>query len=87
MVVTVNEAAGGLDADLLILARADERTAAGIDFATPLRAFGAKMLDIIEAQGLGDASLSPAMREMLLREKATQDLKRIEGYARGQAAR
>lgn len=86
VVVTVNPAAGGLDHDLLTLEPATPEARAGIAMATPLRAFGAKMLDLIEIQGLGDAGLSPGLRDMLMREKATQDLKRIERFAKSAVA-
>ncbi len=86
VVVSVNPAAGGLDADLLTLEAATPATTAGIELATPLRAFGAKMLDLIEIQGISDVGVSPGLRDMLMREKATQDLKRIERFARAVAA-
>lgn len=86
VVVSVNPAAGGLDADLLTLEAATPTTTAGIELATPLRAFGAKMLDIIEIQGIVDVGVSPSLRDMLMREKATQDLKRIERFAKTAAA-
>lgn len=86
VVVSVNPAAGGLDPDLLTLESAAAADTSDLTMVTPLRAFGAKMVDIIEIQGLGDVTVSPSMREMLVREKATQDLKRIERYARELAA-
>jgi len=82
VLVTVNPAAGGLDPDLLELGPVTADSAAGLTMATPLRAFGAKMVDIIELQGLGDLAVSPALREMLVREKATEDLHRIERFAK-----
>lgn len=86
VVVTVNPAAGGLDPDLLELEAATAASAAAFEMVTPLRAFGSTMLDIIEGQGLGELSMSPALRDMMMREKATQDLKRIERFAKSQAA-
>lgn len=44
------------------------------------------MLDIIEIQGISDVDVSPGLRDMLMREKATQDLKRIERFAKAAAA-
>ncbi len=82
VVVTVNDDADGLDAGLLSLAMADDMTARELPMATPLRAFAAKMVDLIEAQGMGGFAGGARMREMLVREKATADLRRIERYAR-----
>lgn len=82
VVVTVNDDADGLDPGLLSLAMADAMTAEELPMATPLRAFAAKMVDLIEAQGMGAFAGGERMREMLVREKATADLRRIERYAR-----
>jgi hypothetical protein len=82
VVVTVNDEAGGLDAELLSLAMADERSLHELSMVTPLRAFAAKMVDLIEAQGTEAFSGGGRMREMLVREKATAELRRIERYAR-----
>ncbi len=86
VVVRVNPAAGGLDADLLALEPATASNTSAISMVTPLRAFGAKMVDLIEMQGLADVDVSPALRDLLVREKATQELKRIERYARERGA-
>lgn len=82
VVVEVRPDASGLDADLLSLGMADAATAGELPVATPLRAFAAKMVDIIEAQGLGAFAGGERMREMLVREKATSELRRIERFAR-----
>jgi hypothetical protein len=82
VVVTVNDDADGLDPALLSLTMADEAAARELPVATPLRAFAAKMVDLIEAQGMGAFAGGERMREMLVREKATADLRRIERYAR-----
>jgi hypothetical protein len=69
----------GLDPSLL-----DVRPAAeGVDipFSTPLRAFSAKMVDILAVRGAGGLPLSPAMLSMMIREKAAEDLARIERAA------
>ncbi len=50
----------------------------------PLRAFAAKMVDIIEARG-DDLPGGERMRRMMLQEKATADLKRIERWAEAHA--
>lgn len=82
VVVVVNSSAGGLDDNLIALESPPEDGAAGFDMVTPLRAFGAKMVDIIEAAGTSAFGGSPTLREMLVKEKATQELKRIELFAR-----
>jgi len=82
VVVEVKADAAGLDADLLGLTMADEATAEELPMATPLRAFAAKMVDIIEGQGLGGFAGGERMREMMVREKATAELRRIERFAR-----
>lgn len=82
VVVSVNDQATGLDPGLLAFAMADAATETELPVATPLRAFAAKMVDLIEAQGLGDFAGGERMREMLIREKATADLRRIERFAR-----
>lgn len=82
VLVTVREGASGLDDDFLQLEVAGQDAPDRFDMVTPLRAFGAKMLDLIEAAGTGDFAGSATMREMLIKEKATQDLKRIELFAR-----
>ncbi len=85
VVVEVRPDAAGLDADLLRLRMADAATVQELPVATPLRAFAAKMVDIIEGQGLGGFTGGERMREMLVREKATADLHRIERFAREHA--
>lgn len=82
VIVSVRDGASGLDDDFLQLEPAPEGAAQSMGMVTPLRAFGAKMLDLIEAAGTGEFSGSPTMREMLIKEKATQELKRIELFAR-----
>lgn len=86
VVVTVNPAVNGLDPALLSLSMANEASANEVGVATPLRAFAAKMVDLIELHGTGDFAGGERMREMLVREKATADLRRIERYARDHAA-
>lgn len=78
VIVTVNQAAGGLDADLLELEMA---SGDGLEMATPLKAFAAKMVDIIEGKGLVGFVGGPRMRELMVREKATAELRRIERFA------
>ena len=82
VVVVVNPQAGGLDDNLIALENPPSDGAGSFDMVTPLRAFGAKMVDIIEAAGTDSFGGSPTLREMLVKEKATQELKRIELFAR-----
>lgn len=85
VIVSVNELAGGLDADLIGLAMADAESASGITMKTPLRAFAAKMVDIIQEQGLAGFAGGERMRDLMVREKATADLLRIERFAKAQS--
>ncbi len=82
VVVSVKAGASGLDDDLIELAHAPEGAADEFDMITPLRAFGAKMLDLIEGAGTDTFAGSATMREMLVKEKATQELNRIERFAK-----
>jgi hypothetical protein len=86
VIVEVNPACrNALDDDLLLLSEATPEAAKELEMAVPLRAFSAKMLDIIELVGTGDFSASPKMLEMLKREKATSEMNRIERFARERA--
>ena len=81
VVVTINpECSNALESDLLILGAPEE----GAEFRmeTPLRAFGAKMVDIIRSVGTGGFDPGGNMLEMMIKEKATADLNRIERWAR-----
>lgn len=75
---------GGLDPDLIEVL--PEAAAADAAVETPLRAFAAKMVDLVSSRGADDVPLSPAMRAMLVKEKAAEDLARIERVARRLAA-
>lgn len=86
VLVTINpEARHGLDNELLLFRAATESDRDTADFETPLRAFAAKMVDIIEAAGFEGVTVSGTMREMLVREKATDELGRIERWAKANA--
>lgn len=86
VLVTINpEAENGLENELLQFSEATEADRATADFETPLRAFAAKMVDIIEATGFEGVPVSGTMREMLVREKATSELGRIERWAKENA--
>ena len=82
VIVVVNPSAGGLDDDLFGLEPATPETTAGIAMATPLSAFSAKAVDIIELHGTAGFAGSPALREMLVREKATALLRSIQRFAK-----
>ena len=83
VVVVVRGDRSGLDPDLIDVRSDAEATDLAME--TPLRAFAAKMVDLIQAQG-GGASLSPTMLAMMVKEKAAEDLGRIERAARRLAA-
>ncbi len=82
VVVVVNPAAGGLDDDLFELRSPAAEELAGITMTTPLTAFSAKAVDIIELHGTESFAGSPQLREMLVREKATALLRSIERFAK-----
>lgn len=82
VVVVVNPEANGLADDLFSLQAATEETVAGIEMTTPLSAFGAKVVDLIELHGTDEFTGSDALREMLVKEKATFELRRIERFAK-----
>lgn len=86
VLVRLREGADGLDPDLLQLSMASAEDGETAAMTTPLRAFAAKMVDLIELLGVGDFGGGPRMREMLVREKATADLRRIERFAREHGA-
>lgn len=81
--VVVRGDRSGLDPDFIEVREAD---AADPDAApamqTPLRAFAAKMVDLVQARGGDGLPLSEAMRAMMVKEKAAEDLRRIERAAR-----
>lgn len=85
VVVVVNPTAGGLDDDLFSLEAPTQEALAGIDMTTPLSAFGAKVVDLMELYGTSDFTGSATLREMLIKEKATFELRRIERFAKEQA--
>ena len=80
VVVVVRGDRAGLDPDLLEVRAPDD--VAGLAMETPLRAFAAKMVDLVQARGTGGVTLSPAMLALMVKEKAAEDLARIERAAR-----
>ncbi len=86
VVVHVRGDRSGLDGDLIDVRSPVGEDLSGITMETPLRAFAAKMVDIVQARGSGDLEVSTGMLDMLVKEKAAEDLKRIERIARRLAA-
>lgn len=82
VLVVVRTDRSGLDNDLIDVLRPDQDDLAAVAMETPLRAFAAKMVDIVQARGSGDLALSPGLLDMLVKEKAAEDLRRIERAAR-----
>ncbi len=82
VIVDINpECKNALDADLLSFQRPTDEILKELDLEVPLRAFGAKMVEIVEMVGTGEFSASATMLEMMKQEKATSELKRIERWA------
>jgi len=84
VLVRIDPDKGGLDPELLVLEAPDGANAADLTTTVPLRAFGAKMVELIEAQG-GEMPGGERLRRLLVQEKASADLNRIERWARRQA--
>ncbi len=82
VLVVVRAERSGLDNDLIDVRRPDQDDLTEMAMETPLRAFAAKMVDIVQARGSGDLSISPGLLDMLVKEKAAEDLRRIERAAR-----
>ncbi len=85
VLVSVNpDCHNALDGELLTLSRPTPEEADALGFRTPLRAFSAKMVDIIEGVGTGAFKAEPRVVELLKRERATDELTRIERWAKKQ---
>lgn len=83
VVVHINETCeNALDNDLLSLEAPTTENTQDITFEVPLRAFGAKMLEIIDMVGTGSFNASATMLDMMKKEKATSDLNKIERWAK-----
>jgi hypothetical protein len=82
VVVVVRGDRSGLDTDLIDVRPATAESSTGLTMETPLRAFAAKMVDVILARGAGSVRVSETMLAMLVKEKAAEDLRRIERAAR-----
>lgn len=74
-----------MDTDLLVLSPASGEAVEDIDMEVPLRAFAAKMIAIVERKA-GETPGGERMRRMLIQEKATADLGRIERWAKEHAS-
>ena len=70
-----------LDGPLFKLSRPSPEVKEGAT-QVPLRAFSAKMVDVIEIIGTGDFEAQPKILELLKKEKATEELTRIERWAK-----
>jgi len=86
VLVVVRGDKAALEPDLLDVRRPDDAAAEGVALETPLRAFAAKMVDLLVARGTEALPMSPAMRDLMIKEKAAEDLRRIERAARALAA-
>jgi len=75
-----------LDGPLFKLSRPDAEAHRDAPFEVPLRAFSAKMIDLIEELGTGDFRAEPKLVELLKKEKATEELTRIERWAKANPA-
>jgi predicted PhzF superfamily epimerase YddE/YHI9 len=81
VVVRLRGDRSGLEADLIEVLRPAE-VAVDLAIETPLRAFAAKMVDAIEVRAVAPAAWSEGFRAMMVKEKAAEDLSRIERAAR-----
>src|SRR5690625_1455437 len=82
VLISINpQASNGLDPELLQFAEVTDKDRETAAFETPLRAFSAKMVDIINSAGFDGVTMSGSMRDMMVREKAVADLSRIERWA------
>ena len=81
VMVRVRADRSGLDNDFVEVYLPAEKDLADAPMETPLRAFAAKMVDLVQARG-ADHDISPGLLGMLVKEKAAEDLGRIERAAR-----
>lgn len=75
-----------LDGPLFRLSRPTPEARQDAPFEVPLSAFSAKVLDILEGLGTGDFRAEPKVMELLTMEKATEELTRIERWAKANLA-
>lgn len=82
VVVRVRGDRNGLDADFLEVLAPESAAAQELMMETPLRAFAGKMVDLIEGRAEVPAAWSASFRALMMKEKAAEDLTRIERGAR-----
>jgi len=83
VIVDINpECQNALEVDLLSFQKPTPEILKDLSLEVPLRAFGAKMVEIVEMVGTGSFSASPTMLNMMKQEKATSELNRIERWAK-----
>ena len=83
VIVDINpECTNALETDLLSFQKPTAEILTELNLEVPLRAFGAKMVEIIDMVGTGSFSASPTMLNMMKQEKATTELNRIERWAK-----
>lgn len=80
VVVIIDRSVGGLDANFVTLR--EKEAGEQFDMITPLRAFNSKMVDLITVCAGDDVPGTAMIRDMLIQEKATSDLNRIERFWR-----
>ena len=71
-----------LDGPLFRLSRPSDAERADAPFEVPLRAFSAQVVDSLETVGTGDFQADTKLLELLKKEKATEELARIERWAK-----
>ncbi len=82
VLVHINDVASGLDPTLVSCEEPTAKNSAEVSLTVPLRAFGAKMLELVEFKGSGTLEVGERLQRLMIQEKATEDLKRIERWAR-----
>lgn len=75
-----------LDGPLFRLARPSDADRADAPFEVPLRAFSAQVVDSLETVGTGDFKVDDKLLDVLKVEKATEELARIERWAKDNPA-
>lgn len=86
VIVVVNPHASGLADDLFSFEKVTPAGLEHVDMTTPLSAFSSKVVDLIELHGTADFGGSAVLKELLIKEKATFELRRIERFAKEHAA-
>ena len=71
-----------LDGPLFRLSRPTDSEREAVPFEVPLRAFSAQVVDSLETVGTGDFKVDEKLLDVLKIEKATEELARIERWAK-----